>query len=158
MATREKPVWTFRVCGTHHTPTRSTARARDVEMVIDEPIERGGTNRGPMPVEAVMMGLLGCTHVIANKLARANGVEITAMDVEVTTKMDSHGTRLIRPVDIPFPEVHVAITADMSGPEEGMDAIVAHLRHHCAVSKMLQQSGSQVTEAWVINGAPRAPA
>lgn len=152
MKVKEKPIWTFRVSGTHESPTKSRVRARDVEMVIDEPIERGGTNEGPMPVEAMIMGLVGCTHVISNKLARANEVEIAAMDIEVITLMDSHGTRLIKPIDLPFPEVHIAIIAEMNGAPEAVAEVTRKLRDHCAVSKMLQMSGTKVTESWTING------
>ena len=59
MKVKEKPIWTFKVSGTQQTNTRSTVRARDIEMVIDEPIERGGANLSPMPVETMMMGLVG---------------------------------------------------------------------------------------------------
>ena len=72
------------------------------------------------------------------------------MDVDIVTKMDSSGTRLIEPIDIPFPEVTLQITADMEGPDAAIDAVVSSLRHHCAVSKMLQMSGSKVTETWTI--------
>ncbi len=158
MKIKEKPIWTFSVSGTQQTKTRSTVRARDIEMVIDEPIERGGTNLGPMPVETMIMGLVGCTHVITNKLAAHHGVTITSMDVDVVTKMDSSGTRLIEPIDIPFPEVTISIVAEMDGPDEAIDAVIAKLRHHCAVSKMLQMSGSDVTETWTINGIDRSAA
>lgn len=158
MKIKEKPIWTFSVSGTQQTKTRSTVRARDIEMVIDEPIERGGTNLGPMPVETMIMGLVGCTHVITNKLAAYHGVTITSMDVDVVTKMDSSGTRLIEPIDIPFPEVTISIVAEMDGPDEAIDAVIGNLRHHCAVSKMLQMSGSDVTETWTINGVDRSAA
>lgn len=158
MQIKEKPIWTFRVSGTQQTRTRSTVRARDIEMVIDEPIERGGTNQGPMPVETMIMGLVGCTHVITNKLATHHGVTITSMDVDVVTKMDSSGTRLIEPIDIPFPEVALTITAEMDGPDAAIDTVISTLRDHCAVSKMLQMSGSNVTETWIINGVTRSVA
>jgi len=152
MKIREKQIWTFKVTGRQETNTKSVVRARDVEMIIDEPIERGGTNLGPMPVETMIAGLVGCTHVISNKLANANGVDITAMDIDVVTTMDSRGTRLVEPIDIPFPDVKIAITAEMKGSDEDIAAVVEKLRHHCAVSKMLQMSGSRVSENWTING------
>ncbi|MEM9220979.1 MAG: OsmC family protein [Pseudomonadota bacterium] len=153
MKIKEKPIWTFRIHGRQISKTKSTAAARDVAMVIDEPIERGGTNEGPMPVEMVMAGLSGCTHVISNKLAAANGVIISDMDIEVITTMDSRGTRLIEPIDVPFPEVTIKINATMDGPTEGIDAVVTKLREHCAVSKMLRQSGSLIREDWTVNGS-----
>ena len=128
------------------------------DLTIDEPIERGGTNLGPMPVETMIMGLVGCTHVITNKLAAHHGVTISSMDVDVVTKMDSSGTRLIEPIDVPFPNVDLHIKADMEGSDAAIDAVISNLRHHCAVSKMLQMSGSEVTETWTINGVDRSTA
>lgn len=153
MRIREKPIWTFRVSAAQLSNTKSTAQSRDVKMVIDEPIERGGTNEGPMPVEMVMAGLAGCTHVISNKLAKANDVTIDDMDIEIVTTMDSRGTRLIEPIDVPFPKIIINITTTMTGEPDGINAIVTKLCEHCAVSKMLRQSGSDVIENWTINGA-----
>ena len=41
----------------------------------------------------------------------------------------------------------------MTGHPEGIDAVVTLQREHCAVSKMLRQSGSEVIENWYVNGA-----
>ena len=109
-----------------------------------------------MPVEYVMAGLAGCTHVISNKLANHYGAPITAMDIDIVTTMDSRGTRLIEPIDVPFPKVLIRIVAEMDGPDEAIDQVIASLRHHCAVSKMLQQSGTDVIEQWTVNGTPRS--
>lgn len=80
MATiKEKPIWTFNIKGGHKTGTQSIATARGKSAIIDEPVQRGGTDEGPMPVEYVFIGLLGCTHVISNKLAKANGIVFTSM-------------------------------------------------------------------------------
>ena len=153
MAIKEKPIWTFRTHARQETTTKSYARSRDVEMIIDEPIERGGTNEGPMPVEMVFAGLAGCTHVISNKLAKANDVVIEDMEIDILTTMDSRGTRLIEPIDVPFPKVEINITATMSGHPENINEVATKLKEHCAVAKMLRQSGSDVTENWTINGA-----
>jgi len=153
MATvKEKPIWKFRLSGSAESRTRSKVTSRDVQMTIDEPLERGGTNEGPMPVEMVFAGLIGCTHVISNKLAVANGVEITDMDIDVVTTMDSRGTRLIEPIDVPFPDTVLNITATMNGDDADIQAVVDKLQAHCAVSKMLRQSGTQITENWLVNG------
>lgn len=149
---KEKPIWKFRLSGTAESNTRSSVTSRDVNMIIDEPVERGGTNKGPMPVEMVFAGLIGCTHVISNKLAKDNNVEIVDMDIEVETTMDSRGTRLIEPIDVPFPNTVLFITATMNGSEEGIEAVIHKLKEHCAVSKMLRMSGTRVTENWTVNG------
>lgn len=152
MATiKEKAIWKFRLSGTAETHTRTKVTSRDVQMIIDEPIERGGTNEGPMPVEMVFAGLIGCTHVISNKLAIANQVEIVDMDIDVVTTMDSRGTRLIEPIEVPFPDTVLNIKATMTGNQKNIETVIHKLKEHCAVSKMLRQSGTKVTENWLVN-------
>lgn len=158
MAVKEKAIWTFRTLAKQETKTKSHARSRDVDMIIDEPIERGGTNEGPMPVEMVFAGLAGCTHVISNKLAVANDVVIEDMEIDIVTTMDSRGTRLIEPIDVPFPKVVIKITAEMTGHPENITEVVTQLKEHCAVAKMLRMSGSEVIEEWTVNGAVWAEA
>lgn len=152
MAVKEKPIWKFSVNGRQTSKTQSVAEARGKSVIIDEPVLRGGTDEGPMPVEYVFMGLAGCTHVISNKLATANGVTFTAMDIDINVTMDSHGTRLINPIDVPFPSVTLDIKVDYDGPREGAVAVSKQLRAYCAVSKMLQESGTEVIENWTLNG------
>ncbi len=149
---KEKPIWKFKVTGGQDTSTKSHATARGKSVIIDEPVLRGGTDEGPMPVEYVFMGLLGCTQVISNKLAAHHGVTFTNMDIDIAVTMDSHGTRLISPVPIPFPEVTLDIVVTYEGDREGAVAVTRDLKHHCAVSKMLQESGTRVIEKWVLNG------
>ncbi|WP_376877949.1 OsmC family protein [Albirhodobacter sp. R86504] len=153
-AVKEKPIWKFSVNGRHNTSTQSVAEARGKSVIIDEPTQRGGTDEGPMPVEYVFMGLAGCTHVISNKLAAANDVTFTAMDIDISVTMDSHGTRLIHPIDVPFPSVTLTIKADYEGPRDGAVKVKETLRDYCAVSKMLQESGTEVVEHWILNGEP----
>jgi len=152
VAVKEKAIWKFRLSGSAQSHTRTKVTSRDVEMIIDEPIERGGTNEGPMPVEMVFAGLIGCTHVISNKLAIANQVKIHDMDIDVVTTMDSRGTRLIEPIDVPFPDTVLNIKATMEGEQSAIETVVSSLKEHCAVSKMLRQSGTKVTENWLVNG------
>lgn len=148
---KEKAIWKFRLSGSAETNTRSKVTSRDVQMVIDEPIERGGTNEGPMPVEMVFAGLIGCTHVISNKLAAANEVTVVDMDIDVVTTMDSRGTRLIEPIDVPFPDTVLNIKTTMKGDQANIEKVIHGLKEHCAVSKMLRQSGTKVTENWLVN-------
>ncbi len=57
-------------CASH---ARTDVSVRDVNVTIDEPIERGGTNQGLSPTETLLAALLGCTNVIAHRVGEANG-------------------------------------------------------------------------------------
>jgi putative redox protein len=145
---KEKTTWKFNLTGKAESSTKLHVKARNFDITIDEPIERGGTNEGAMPVEIMMAGLLGCTHVITNKLAKHHNVEIASMDIDCEVMMDSRGTRLVEPIDVPFPKVVLDIHVEAKGAPEDIDAVQTQLRDHCAVSKVLQQAGTVVTERW----------
>lgn len=151
MKVRPKKIWSFRLKGNCTSATRTEVKARGLSVVIDEPEDRGGTNTGMMPVEIMMAGLAGCTNVISNKIAKANGIDIQDMNVEIETTMDSAGTALWVELDVPFPEVniHIDITTDAS--DEQIERLKTLLPKHCAVSKVLQQAGSKVTEIWNVH-------
>ena len=61
----------------HHS--RADVSVRDVETVIDEPTERGGTNLGLTPTETMVAALIGCTNVITNKIVDSYDMKIDAM-------------------------------------------------------------------------------
>ena len=67
--------------------------------------------------------------------------------------MDSRGTRLVEPIDLPFPKVVLDINVSAEGSQENIDAVTAALKNHCAVSKVLQQAGTEVVERWNVTNA-----
>lgn len=50
---------TFKVSAKSENPTKTVVRARNFEMIIDEPKNMGGTDGGPNPVEYVLAALGG---------------------------------------------------------------------------------------------------
>ena len=64
-----KPKLRVKLRAKAHCPTHSLANVevRDVGFEIDEPEERGGTNKGPAPTETALAALLGCTNTIGHK-------------------------------------------------------------------------------------------
>ena len=66
-------------CPTH---SRSDLRVRDLEAVIDEPVERDGTNLGFTPTETLIAALIGCTNVISHKIAHKHGIDFKDMTID----------------------------------------------------------------------------
>ena len=77
-------------CPSH---SRTDVMVRDTETVIDEPVERDGTNLGPTPTETVLAAIAGRTNVIANKIARQHGVVFRSMHVAIEARFDRRGVR-----------------------------------------------------------------
>lgn len=151
MKIRPKTIWSMTLDGSCDTPTKTTVGSRDLTLTMDEPKDRGGTNLGLMPLETMMAGLIGCTNVVSHKIAKANGIEIDDMSVRAEVTVNSSGTRLVKEVDVPFPEVKLFIEFTTVSDRAAVEILKRDLRRYCAVSKVLQQAGSTVEEIWTIH-------
>jgi len=151
MKIRPKTIWTMSLTGECQTDARTEVRVRDLSVMLDEPINRGGTNHGLMPMETLMAALIGCTNVITHKIAQANDIEINEMSVRADATVNSAGTRLVKEIDIPFPAVTLYIDLTTAADDDAVGVLKANLRRHCAISKVLQQAGTKVNEVWTVN-------
>ena len=86
-----------------HCPSHSLAEvsARDLTQLIDEPQERGGTNKGFTPTETALSALIGCTNVIGHKVAASHGIDIGTLDISAKARFDRRGVTLQEEIEIP---------------------------------------------------------
>lgn len=57
-------------------------------VLVDEPLEAGGTDTGPSPTRLVAAGLAACTAVTMEMYAQRKGWEIGKVEVEVDVEYD----------------------------------------------------------------------
>jgi uncharacterized OsmC-like protein len=95
-----------RRCPTH---AQTRAHAGRHELVIDEPVARGGTNEGPTSIETMIAALLSCTNVILNRVAEKHRVEVGALSLAAEARFDRRGVMLEEVVAVPFPEIRLVI-------------------------------------------------
>ncbi len=150
-----KNVVTMKLRGESRSHARMDIKVRDVESIIDEPKERGGTNLGPSPTETLLAALASCTNVVTHRLAEKNGVVIEAMNVDVEALFDRRGAAVIEPVDIPFPEIKMTITMTAAGDDAAIAKIQSELGNYCPIEKTLENAGTKVEKIWNVT-APAA--
>ena len=148
MAIRQKTVVQMRLNATGETHARSKVSARDVESVIDEPLERDGTNLGLTPTETLMASLIGCTNVISKRIAHGMGVEMGELDVQLTANFDRRGTMLMEEVERPFSDIVMDISVATNATPEQLEAIKSDLVKYCPIAKVIRGSGVTITENW----------
>ena len=150
MAIREKTVVIMKQEGVSRSHARTDLSIRDLQVVIDEPVARGGTNQGASPTETLMAAQVGCTNVIGHKCAEKHGVHIKAMDIKLEAQFDRRGVTLAEEVDVPFPEIRLVIDVTTDASREEVDKVAADLGRYCAVAKVIRQSGTVINEEWNI--------
>lgn len=153
VAVRQKTIVSQRleaVCPTH---SRTELSVRDVRTVIDEPLERDGTNLGPTPTESLVCALVACTNVIGHKCAARHGVHFDAMSISAEWQFDRRGTQLIEEIEVPFVKIRLTIDVTTSADAAAMENVMADLRRFCPLAKVIRAAGTEVEEIWNVRAA-----
>ena len=141
---------TMKMSATCPSHSRADVSVRDVESVIDEPTERGGTNLGMTPTETMVAALIGCTNVITNKIVESYDMKIEAMDIDVDAQFDRRGVILQDEVQVPFPSMTLNINIKSPNDPSEFDKVKADLQKFCPIAKVIRESGTEIAENWNI--------
>lgn len=136
-----------------YAPTASLTevRVRGHSFVIDEPPYRHGTDVGPTPLETLLGALIGCTNVIARRIAMEMKIDLKIDKIDVLGHLDHRGIDRVADVPVPFPIIELKVKATTSGTEEDMLRLREDMNARCPMSVILKQAGSQIVESWDIN-------
>lgn len=149
MAIKMKTVVTYRATTACPTHSRTEIPVRDLTVVIDEPVERGGTNQGASPTETALTALIACTNVIGHKNAAKLGVDLGAVTIDADCKFDRRGVLMQEEIDVPFPEITLSVNCDTPASQDDLDRVGAETAKYCAISKLFEESGTDLTVNWV---------
>jgi uncharacterized OsmC-like protein len=138
MAVKMKTVVTYRAKAKCPTHSRTEIPVRDLGVVIDEPVERGGTNLGPTPTEAAMTALIACTNVIGHKAAYKLGVDLGAISVVANCKFERRGVLLEEEIDVPFPEITLTVNCETLASQDDLIRFGVETAKYCAIAKLFE--------------------
>ena len=144
-----KTVVTTRISGECQTGARTEVSVRRHQLLIDEPIERGGTDLGPTPVETMLSALLACTNRITHTVAARHDVTIDNLEVNLVASFDRRC--LEEDMEVPFPQIDIMIDMTTAADDDAIDIIKRELPMFCPVSKVFRQSGTRVNEVRTIH-------
>lgn len=117
----------------------SVADVNGKEVVIDEPEQLGGTDKGPNPVEYILAALGGCINVLVVSFAKNFDVELRGLQVHVEGDLDPDGFLGKNPNVRPgYEEIRYLVDIDSPSPTENVDALLAHVDKVCPVKDTLQ--------------------
>lgn len=135
--------------GACSSDTKSAVAVRQHNVLADEPIQQGGTDAGPNPIELLASAFIGCTNVIANKIAAEIGVSLRNLKIDVTFDLD---LRVLTGQSIPavFPTIHLNVSGQTDGTPKQINVLSERLATSCPISVLVRQAGSDVIENWNI--------
>ena len=131
--------------------SRTDVSVRDVETTIDEPIERGGTNMGPSPTEAMIASLIACSNVISQKIAHRAGIYLQRMTIDAEAMFDRRGVTLEEEIEVPFPKITLTFNVTTTADDAAIARLRAELPKFCPISKVIRAAGTTIQEEWIVN-------
>ncbi|WP_320406865.1 OsmC family protein [Thermococcus paralvinellae] len=78
----------FSIIGEGVSPTKTIAKVRNFEVIVDEPPSLGGTDAGPNPVEYLLVALAGCLNVVGHLVAKEMGFTINSLKIKISGTLD----------------------------------------------------------------------
>ena len=133
------------ICSSHSV---AHVRTRDLAAIIDEPIERHGTNLGFTPTDTAISALAGCTNTIGHKCATKLGVDIGNLNISVKCRFNRLGVTLQDEIDVPFEEIDLTVVSDGSATQEELNQVAAEVAKFCPLAKLFRQAGTIINEDW----------
>jgi uncharacterized OsmC-like protein len=113
-------------------------QVRDFRVIMDEPVELGGTDEGMNPVEALLSALGSCQVIVANAFAKSQGIDLQDFWVELEGDLDTDGflkgAAGVRPG---FQEVRFTMHIKTSSPPEKVEAFQRFIEARCPVGDTL---------------------
>ncbi|HML43997.1 MAG: OsmC family protein [Hyphomicrobium zavarzinii] len=125
-------------------------------MSIDEPADLGGTDRGPNPVEIVLVALGTCQEIVYRAYAAVLGIELESVKCNLRGYIDLRGLFALQD-DIPagYQKIIFETEVKSSASREELCKLAEMVEKHCPVLNTLQ-APVEVAGSVVINGQPMA--
>jgi uncharacterized OsmC-like protein len=70
------------------SPTRMKLKSGEFELIIDEPANMGGSNKGPSPIQVLLMSLAGCINITGHAVALQSGLKLNGMKIIIDGTMN----------------------------------------------------------------------
>jgi len=128
----------FRVRAVSESPARVAVRARNFTMIVDEPPNLGGEDKGANPVEYVLAALAGCLNVVGHLVADEMGFKIRRLEIDVYGPLNparlygkSYEDRA------GYKEIIAEMKVDTDAEEETLEKWVKSVEDRCPVSDNL---------------------
>ncbi|MFW6119428.1 MAG: OsmC family protein [Petrotogales bacterium] len=128
----------FRIRATSENPTKTIVKARNFEMIVDEPDQFGGTNDGATPVEYVLASLAGCLNVVGHMVAKELDFEIRSLSFDISGPLNAEKLFGKDTSDrAGYKNIQVTIRVDTDADEETLNKWVETVENRCPVSDNL---------------------
>jgi uncharacterized OsmC-like protein len=115
---------------------------------IDEPVELGGTDTAPNPVEYVLAGLNGCNGVMIPLVAQELNFTFSGVDFETTGIIDTRGLMGVEGVSPHFQKLRFQVNIQTEESEERVEQLKNEVERRCPVFNLFVDAGIKIDTKW----------
>jgi len=124
---------TFKATAQLQDGVKVLTKARQFELLIDEPQSLGGTDTGMNPVEALLASLGACQSIVARVYAPKFDVQLEDFRVDVEGELDLDGFFNRSEVRPGYSDIRYTFYIKTNSPQEKVEAFVQFLESKCPV-------------------------
>ena len=131
----------FRIKAQRASDAKTIVKARNFEIIVDEPQSLGGTDLAPNPVEYVLAALAGCLNVTGSLIAKEMGFELRDLQIEISGNLNP--ARLFGKTDVEragYNSVDVKMIPDSDADEVTLNEWLRKVESRCPVSDNIMNS------------------
>lgn len=129
----------FNIKAHSETPARTMVKARNFQIVVDEPQALGGTDLAANPVEYVLAAFAGCLNVMGHLIAKEMNFELRGLEINIEGNLNP--ARLFGKSDAEragYKEIVVELKPDCDADKVTLEKWVQEVEERCPVSDNLQ--------------------
>lgn len=138
---------TFDVTGTTDK-MKADLRSKQHEIIIDEPPEMGGSDKGQDPISNLLASLAGCENVIANLVAQEMKFDLQSIEFDIHGELDPRGLMGDASVRPYFEKVQVNAKVTTSESQDRIDELKEKVDARCPVYTMLKAADVELEANW----------
>jgi uncharacterized OsmC-like protein len=131
----------FRVKAHSANPTKTVVKARNFEIIVDEPEEMGGTNGGANPVEYILAAFAGCLNVVGHVVAKEMNFELRGIEIELHG--DLNPEKFMGASDAEragYKQITVKVKPDCDADKATLDKWLETMEERCPISDNIQNT------------------
>ena len=129
------------------------AETRGHKVVIDEPTNLGGTDKGMNPVELLLSALGACQSIVARTYAKKFGIDLQNFWVELEGDIDIDGFLGKSDVRPGFQTIRYTFHIETTAPQEKIEAYKEYIEAHCPVGDSIVNTVNLVSSKVVVENA-----
>lgn len=132
-------------------PTQVDVVDTEWDILVDEPIEDGGTNSGPNPMQYFTASLAACQNEQAQVVAEELELNINAIEIDLEVDLDLGGFMgMVEDSSGSYKEVRLnaKVSGDVTAEQVLALGIKVDLR--CPILSLLRTSGTRIVSSWEV--------